>query len=562
MENKKFCLIQIPSEAPVIGMVGAKLLPLSLGIIAGYLRSHDIPLDMVDLSPRISEIYGKGDIDKLARFYEKDSVYDYVINGTNDMYESFAKDILKGVDWDDYDIIGISIGPSLSFLQIFFAMILGAYIKKYFNKTLIFGGFNLTTYVTYQPTYNEFFWYLYSYLGYIIAGPGEESLTKLIQGLRAGRTLKDDGIRLIDGLCYVNENEDLVFNKFSPRKIVMPDFDGLITKDYVNYIKKEAYEETMVALYRYPFAFTNKLTKHQSGDGYEPYLIIPYIFNYNCPYNCSFCTESDPEAPRPVIGTIPQVVDEIKQLKEKYQSPYFYFINNAINLSKRYVRSFCEALLEEHMGIYWSDCARFDNTDRELLELMYRAGCRKLVFGMESGSTDMVRLINKKIDLSYAEQVLEWCCQIGIWAELEVIIGMPGETQEYFEESYQYIKRNLKNISFFTTNYYIPMPGSIMYRYPEKYNISIKKDKDLDEIIKQDKALLAHGENPGNYNNTMRVYSYSEISGRDGNTIFQETEKRIQRIRKLLLGKVMNEMLYYANKGYLGLNDLKDLKDL
>lgn len=562
MKNKKFCLIQIPSEAPVIGMVGAKLLPLSLGIIAGYLRSHDIPLDMVDLSPRISEIYGKGDIDKLARFYEKDSVYDYVINGRNDMYESFAKDILKGVAWDDYDIIGISIGPSLSFLQIFFAMILGAYIRKYFNKTLIFGGFNLTTYVNYQPTYNEFFWYLHCYLGYIIAGPGEESLAKLIQGLRAGWTLKDDEIRLINGLCYVNENKDLVFNKFSPRKIVMPDFDGLITKDYVNYIKKEAYEETMVALYRYPFAFTNKLTKHQSGDGYEPYLIIPYIFNYNCPYNCSFCTESDPEAPKPVIGTIPQVVDEIKQLKDKYQSPYFYFINNAINLSKKYVRSFCEALIDEQMGIYWSDCARFDNTDRELLELMYRAGCRKLVFGMESGSADMVRLINKKIDLSYAEKVLEWCSQIGIWAELEVIIGMPGETQEYFEESYQYIKRNLKNISFFTTNHYIPMPGSIMYRYPEKYNILINKEKDLDEILKQDRALLARGENPGNYNNTMRVYSYSEISGRDGNAIFQETEKRIQRIRKLLLGKVMNEMLYYVNKGYLGLNDLKDLKDL
>lgn len=562
MRDKKFCLLQVPSEAVVLGRIGAKLPPLSLGIIAGYLRTHEIEMDMFDLATRINIFGEKVDVEKLAQFYDKEKVYAYIVKGNNEFYEEFAENALNGLDWEQYDIIGISIGPDLTFLQTFCGMIIGAYIKKVYNKTLIFGGFNLTTYVSYQPIYDEFFEILLDNLGYVINGPGEESLECLIRLLRCDYSVSDADIRNVEGLCYKNEFGELVFNKFANRRVVMPDFDGLILSDYENYINPEAYEETMVALYRYPFAFTKKMERSSLDNKYTPYLVIPYIFNYNCPYNCSFCTESNPEAPRPVIGAVQQTITEIKLLKEKYKSPYFYFINNAINLSKKYVRDFCQALIDQNIDIYWSDCARFDNTDREILELMYRAGCRKVVFGMESGCADMVKLVNKKIDLSYAEQVLEWCREIGIWAELEIIIGMPGETQEYFEESFQYVKKNINNISFYTTNHYIPMPGSIMYRYPERYQIVIEGEKDLDKILELDKQILLTGKNPGNYNNTMRIYNYSEIDGRDAETVSADTKERIARIRKLLLGKVMKEMMGYLSKGYVDMADLKELSDI
>lgn len=562
MKEQKFCIIQVPSEAVFFGRIGAKLPPLSLGILAGYLRTHDIDLDMFDLATSV-DVFGENtNIEKLAKFYDKEKVYDYIEGGNNAFFDEFAKNALIGIDWDKYDIVGISVGPDLTFLQTFCGMIIGAYVKKTYKKTLTFGGFNLTTYVAYQPIYNEIFEKFFDNLGYIINGPGEESLERLIRLIRQGYALGDAEIRKIDGLCYKNEANGLVFNKFANRRVVMPDFDGLNLKEYENYINPEAYEENMVALYRYPFAFTKKMQRSALDSKYKPFLIIPYIFNYNCPYNCSFCTESNPEAPRPVIGAVQQTVSEIQQLKEKYKTPYFYFINNAINLSKKYVTEFCTELLERGIEIYWSDCARFDNTSREILELMYKAGCRKLVFGMESGCTEMVKLVNKKIDLSYAEQVLQWCSEIGIWAELEVIIGMPGETPEYFEESLQYIKKNINNISFYTTNHYIPMPGSIMYRFPEKYNITIESDKDLDKVLRLDKEILLSGRNPGNYNNTMRLYYYSEIGGRDAQTVSEDTKKRIARIRKILLGKVMKEMMTYMSKGYVDMTDLKELSDI
>ena len=69
-------------------------------------------------------------------------------------------------------------------------------------------------------------------------------------------------------------------------------------------------------------------------------------------------------------------------------------------------------------------------------------------------------------------------------------------------------------------------------------------------------------ENPGNYNNTMRIYNYSEIDGRDAETVSADTKERIARIRKLLLGKVMKEMMGYLSKGYVDMADLKELSDI
>ena len=113
MKEQKFCIIQVPSEAVFFGRIGAKLPPLSLGILAGYLRTHDIDLDMFDLATSV-DVFGENtNIEKLAKFYDKEKVYDYIEGGNNAFFDEFAKNALIGIDWDKYDIVGISQGNSL-----------------------------------------------------------------------------------------------------------------------------------------------------------------------------------------------------------------------------------------------------------------------------------------------------------------------------------------------------------------------------------------------------------------------------------------------------------------
>ncbi|EPR10507.1 B12-binding domain-containing radical SAM protein [Ruminiclostridium papyrosolvens] len=563
MKIDSFCLIQMPSEDALFGAVGTRILPLSLGIITGYLRQRGIDVDQFDLLPLMEEKCGSGiEHSEFERFFDKEAVFNYINGGDNQFFDEFVQTMLKDINIAKYDMVALSVGPHLSWVQTFAGLIFGEYIERHWQKPLVFGGFNLSSMINYRPIYDELFEVWLKRFPYIIIGPGEESLYKLIQALRNNEG--DEEIHKINGLCYLNSSGNLVANPSEKRRIVMPDFDGLKLKDYYNCIKKDGYDENMISLFRYPFAFTKPLRNKSepTEEGYEKTLIIPYIFNYNCPYNCAFCVESDPESPTPVIAKVEQVISELKIIKQKYNTPYFYFINNAVNLSKRYIRELCNGIIENNLNIYWSDCARFDNTDYEIIKLMYKAGCRKLVFGMESGSEGLIKRINKKIDLKQAEQVMSWCNEIGIWPELEIILGMPTEGQEDFLESYNYLKRNLEKISFMTINHYIPMPGSEMFRYPEKYNIEVFSDITWEDILTRDLQLFKNGKNPIHYNNMIKVYNFREIGQRDSQQIFNDTVEKIKRTKKLMDGKLMQEAMKYVQQGVIKMSDLQGIQRL
>lgn len=560
MNLEKICLIQMPSEATFFGSVGTKIPPLSLGIIAGYLRERGCNIDLFDLIPRMSEKFGIEDKEKFESVYDINAVYGYLEGNENAFFDEYVGRLLEDIKVEDYALVCISVGPHLSWGQTFSGLIFGEYIQRNYNKLLFFGGFNLTTMVNYRPVYDDLYKRWVKKFKYVNIGPGEETIYQFIKAIREDKG--DEFIYSLNGMCYLNQDEELFINPPEKRRIVRPDYDGLRLEDYLNNIKVDAYEENMVALFRYSFAFTNQLNSPaDSKDKFKKCMIIPYIFNYNCPYSCAFCVESDPESPKPIIGSVEQVINDLEQLSEKYNSPYFYFINNAINFSKNFIKEICQKIIEKGLNIYWSDCARFDNINYELLQLLYKAGCRKLVFGMESGSVGLVKRINKKIDLNYAEQVLQWCSEIGIWAELEIIAGIPTESEEEFEESFGYLKRNINNISFMTINRYIPMPGSVMYREHDRFNIQIHCRKKYEDIVKYDLELFRNNQNPVSCNNVMRVYSFTEINGKNEEEIYERTTLKMNRIKKLLDGRLMKEILRYIELGYINMKDLQGIRE-
>lgn len=554
------CLIQMPSEDALFGAVGTRIPPLSLGIISGYLRMRGIKVDQYDLIPRMEEYYGGvNDRSAFEIFFNKECVFNYVNGGANKFFDEFVEAFLKDIPIEKYDMVALSVGPHLSWIQTFSGLIFSEYIQRHWRKLIVSGGFNLSSMIAYRPIYDELFEIWLRKFTYIIGGPGEEALYQLILALQKDE--KEEKIHSINGLNYIDDYGHVVFNPPEKRRIVMPDFEGLLLKDYYNCVKKDGYLENMISLFRYPFAFTKPLrSTEELMEGCEKSLIIPYIFNYNCPYNCSFCVESNPESPTPIIAKVEQVVSELQKMKEKYNTPYFYFINNAVNFSEKYIKSLCEEIIHRKLKIYWSDCARFDNIDFEIISLMYKAGCRKLVFGMETGSPNLIKRINKKIDLSYAEQVMVWCNEIGIWPELEIIAGMPTETHEDYLESYDFLKRNIHLISFMTINHYIPMPGSEMFRNPDKFNIKIISDSTYEDVLVRDLALFTSGKNPITINNMIKVYNFREINQRDSKQIYDDTSKKVNELKKLMTGKLLTEVMKYVEQGIIKMSDLQGIQ--
>ena len=97
----------------------------------------------------------------------------------------------------------------------------------------------------------------------------------------------------------------------------------------------------------------------------------------------------------------------MKELKEEYNTSFFFFLSSTINISKKYINELCDEIIKNNLNIYWSDCARFNEMDKETLIKMRKAGCIRLIYGLETASPKMLKYIDKRITLEQASRVIK-----------------------------------------------------------------------------------------------------------------------------------------------------------
>jgi radical SAM superfamily enzyme YgiQ (UPF0313 family) len=149
-----------------------------------------------------------------------------------------------------------------------------------------------------------------------------------------------------------------------------------------------------------------------------------------CPYQCSFCStcvfwkrhfrQKDPA----------RIAEEMYILKKGYGVRSVDFTHDLFTLNRERVRELCRILKKRKINLPWTCSTRIDCVDKELLRLMNGAGCRKIFYGIESGSKRIQETMGKKIDLATVKDNVNHTVESGIKTVLSFIIGFPEETEE------------------------------------------------------------------------------------------------------------------------------------
>ncbi|WP_265445251.1 B12-binding domain-containing radical SAM protein [Acetivibrio straminisolvens] len=545
---RNICFLQAPSESGLQYPDNMTVLPLSLalGVLAGYLRNKGIEVDLIDLNAGFSDKFSNDeDKKKLEICFDKEAVLSYLKGEDNQCIDSLIEYMLSEVDIDSYDSFGISIGADFSFVQIHCGFLIAKFLKSKYSKTVFIGGNNVSYLYIFRDVFLELWTAALQNLTFIIKGPGEEVIWDIIKGLNDGEDM--DALVNIGGLVRLIGNEVVANAEYRPQ-VVRPDWEGLDLKYYKKYMcddttgdkkSERAASDNKVYVYKWPDTFidspgqlVNKYNKTKKAKDVLPRLIVPYIFNYNCPYNCAFCTQSDYDRGSVVGGQAEHVIEDIKALIEKYQTNYFYFLNNAFNYSAKFADTFCQEVRAQGIKLYWSDCGRFNNLTYERLKQMREAGCVKLTFGFETGSEKILKLIDKRLDLAHAEEVLKWCHELGIWCDIEVIVGLPHEFEEDFAATKSFLERNQKYINYIWINEYFVVPNSLIGRFPERYGIELIRDRTTyNDLLKNNLEYFQSGRIPSTQN--AKIYGYNEINGRDYSQIVEENNRRIETLNKM-----------------------------
>ena len=266
---------------------------------------------------------------------------------------------------------------------------------------------------------------------YGIKHEGEEAMVRLADALELG-----EGVSHIDNLYYWDDNtpkftkEDYEYGDIDSR--AFPDYDVFGAKDMI-----DNYSMITRLTYRYP--------------RYRPRPMIITTAR-SCPFNCSFCVHSG--GPKYRVRSFSNIMDEIKQLYDKYHFNILIIIDELFVPNKYKVREFCEVLSFYKKKYGWDFTWTFQthasaNLDKESLELLKKAGCFMFSYGIESASPIILKSMNKKTDISQTIEAIRLSQEVGIGFCGNLLFGDPAETVETAKETLNFFLEYCMHVSVF-----------------------------------------------------------------------------------------------------------------
>jgi radical SAM superfamily enzyme YgiQ (UPF0313 family) len=198
------------------------------------------------------------------------------------------------------------------------------------------------------------------------------------------------------------------------------------------------------------------------------------ITSRGCPYGCIFCSGHRMFGPRVRFRSPGLVVDEIERLQRDLALARINIVDDTFTLNHNHTRAVCEEMLKRNLKLRWSVFARVDRIDEELAQLMNRAGCEWVLFGVESADEGILKTIKKGTTPEEVRRGVRIAAKAGINVFNSFILGLPGESPEtarktlaFGDELYQ------KYGAKYGFHMLSPLPGTEIYERAEDYGIRI-----------------------------------------------------------------------------------------
>ena len=188
-----------------------------------------------------------------------------------------------------------------------------------------------------------------------------------------------------------------------------------------------------------------------------------------CPFHCFFCLATPVSGAKVRRRSAENIIAEIKECVDKYGITNFLFWSDIFNIDKEWTMDLCRKIIDSGLDITWSANTRADTADEEMAQMMYKAGCRLVSIGVESGSQEMLDKIGKRITLDDVRLTVKIFKKAGIKIYNYFVIGLPWETEETVEDTIDFaIELNSDFISFYTAT---PLPGTKFYDYAKENHL-------------------------------------------------------------------------------------------
>lgn len=184
------------------------------------------------------------------------------------------------------------------------------------------------------------------------------------------------------------------------------------------------------------------------------------ITSRGCPMSCTFCYQPHYGQHWRARSAI-NVVDEMESIFkmgireiEFYDDTFTFDANRVINI--------CDEINSRGLKVDWNIRTRVDKVDYEMLKFMKEAGCKRINYGIESASPEVLKTLRKGFTIDQAIKAIEWTNKVGIEIQAYFMLGNPDETDEQMRSTIRFANKYIPDYCYYSLT--APFPGTKLYK--------------------------------------------------------------------------------------------------
>jgi radical SAM superfamily enzyme YgiQ (UPF0313 family) len=271
----------------------------------------------------------------------------------------------------------------------------------------------------------------------LVTGEGELTLTELLRVWREGGELK-----LIPGTASL-EDGSFVHN---------------------------GYREMIKNLDVIPFPAYDlvDMRKHFGGIRYrnaKTRRCLSLLISRGCPFDCVFCGSKVMWSRKLRWHSVDYIIELILKVEKDFQIDSINFLDDELLVSRERIIALAERLIETGISkrLRWECHSTVTSLNEDIAQMIKRAGCCSVRFGLESGSQKSLNFLKQgRIKLNDSRRAIEVAKKVGLGSFGSFIIGSPNETLDDIVETIEFIQQSgLDGAAIFAAT---PYPGTDLYR--------------------------------------------------------------------------------------------------
>lgn len=168
-----------------------------------------------------------------------------------------------------------------------------------------------------------------------------------------------------------------------------------------------------------------------------------------CAFECAYCDYTDLEGRKVRMRSPEAIADEVLARSKVPGVTHAFFVDSVFNVPRSHAIAICDALVARGNPMPWVCYGSPAALDDEVVAAMARAGCQGVEIGTDTGSTRMLKRLNKPFSLQDVIETRRRFVEHDVLDAHSFVLGALDETPEEVQETLAFVEKLDPDIAIF-----------------------------------------------------------------------------------------------------------------